>query len=107
MEPGVFASLIDGNQIPRLVKGIEAAVLKSFEDDRKPGRIILVTALPRVTAAEVKRRSEKCVAIFKVLRGDLKWSLDKIIDHLPRYLRAELDGTSWEPEARQALWTTG
>ncbi len=107
MEPGVFANLIDGNQIPRLLAGISDAVLASFRADRMPGRIILVTAQARVTEAERKRRVMLCVSIFKVLRGDMKWSLEKIVDHLPRYLRAELDGTPWEPEARAGLWTTG
>ena len=107
MEPGVFANLVEGNQIPKLVAGISAAVSKSFDVDQQPGHLILVTGVRRVTKEETDRRVKICVGIFKVLRGDLKWSLDRIVDHLPKYLRAELDGTSWEPSARAGLWTTG
>ncbi len=107
MEPGTFANLVDGNQIPQLYAGIFTAVSKSFEVDQQPGHLILVTGVRRVTPAEQKRRVHLCIGIIKVLRGDLKWSLTRIVDHLPKYLRAELDGTPWEPAARAGLWTTG
>jgi hypothetical protein len=104
---GEFASLVTEDQIPNVVAGIEKAVLKSFEEDRAPGRIILVTALPRITRDEVKRRSEICMKIFRELRGDLKWTVARIVDHLPKFLRMTLDGVSWEPEARRSSWAAG
>lgn len=106
---GVFLDLVQQDQIPKVVRGIEAAVLKSFEAEKLPGRIILVTgasaASPR--QAEMKRRVELCTKIFKSLRGDLSWGIDRILDQMPRFLRCELDGVPWEPEARLATWTPG
>jgi hypothetical protein len=107
VEPGTFANLVDGNQIPRLLTGISDAVMASFRADRMPGLIILTNGVPRITDAEKARRVKLCVNIFKVLRGDMGWSLEKIVDHLPKYLRAELNGEPWEPAARAGLWTTG
>lgn len=54
-----------------------------------------------VTTREVKRRFDICVKIFKELRGDVKWGVSRIIDYLPEYLRAELDGEPWEPDTRR------
>jgi hypothetical protein len=105
----MFLDLVTSDQIPKVVKGFEAAIAKSFEQDRQPGRIILVTGVAdkAPSPSEMKRRGEMCLKIFKSLRGDLSWGLDRILDELPRFLRAELDGTPWEPEARRATWTPG
>lgn len=104
VEAGAFASLVTDDKIAPVVHGIEQAVALSFAEDREPGRIILVHALPRVTRAEMVRRIQLCVKIFRVLRGDLKWSIERILDSMPKYLRAELDGTAWEPEAKRQSW---
>lgn len=104
---GVFASLLEANQIPKVLRGIESAVVHSFLADKTPGRIILVTGAtdqgPKME--EVKRRGEICLRIFRELRGDLKWTVDRILDALPRFLRSELEGTPWEPEARRSTWS--
>lgn len=107
MEPGVFASLVTEDRIGDVVAGIEAAVVASFAADLAPGRVILVHAGPRVTHAETKRRADICVNIVRALRGDLKWGLERILDALPAFLRKELDGEAWEPDARRAMWTAG
>lgn len=93
------------DKIGKVVIGIEAAVAQTFLQDSAPGRIILVHGGARITAGEIKRRTEMCLAIFKVLRGDLKWTVERILDFLPTYLRKQLDGAPWEPEARRATWT--
>jgi hypothetical protein len=100
---GVFLDLVEKNNIPKVVMGIEKAVADSFKADKAPGRIILVTgARDRATSpAEAKRRAAICVGIFKDLRGDLSWGLDRILDALPRFLQMTLDGVSWEPEAKR------
>ena len=99
METGRIASLVTEGKIPAVVIGIETAVALSLAHDRTPGRIILVHANAGPSKAEVKRRVEICIDIFRQLRGDGHWSVEKIVDHLPRFLRAELDGTDWKPEA--------
>lgn len=109
MEAGVFASLIEHDQVATVVVGIEKAVVRSFEKDKQPGRIILVTgaADAKPTAAEAKRRGQICVKMFRELRGDLKWTVERILDEMPRFLQMELDGVSWEPVAKRSTWAAG
>jgi len=58
----------------------------------------------RVTVSETKRRFDICAKIFEQLAGDLKWGMNRALDHLPRYLRAELEGQKWTPATRE-IWT--
>jgi len=97
---GELASLVkDERLIARAVLGIEEAIARSFgQDALRDGRE------PRMTGAEVKHRFDICVRILKTLRGDLGWSVERSMDHLPRLLRAELDGVPWAPDDR-TLWT--
>ena len=105
MDVGVFSSLVSTNQIPQVVKGIESAVLRSFEEDRQPGRIILTSGVQQtITRDKVKDRTQRCIKIFRVLRGDLHWGVARIVDSLPRILRQDLDRVNWEPEARRSTW---
>lgn len=85
--PGEFRDLIESKQIGPVVRGFETAIQHSFEQDHGPQ-----------TQAEVKRRFDICARIFRNLRGDLRWSVPKILDFLPRYLRCELDGQPWTPD---------
>lgn len=90
---GLFADLLTENEIGRVVLGIENAVLASFVEDRA-----------RQTGDEIRRRFNICTQLIRQLRGDLGWSIPRIVDRLPRYLRCQLDGAPWTPEAR-TLWT--
>lgn len=73
---------------------VEDAVLRSF--DVRPMR-------RGITRAEVRRRVALCERIWQVLRIEQGWSVQRVCDHLYRFLLAELDGRSWEPPQR-ALW---
>jgi len=106
VEPGAFASLVTEDKVGKVALGIEAAVAQSFLEDLAPGRIIIVHGGGRITHAEIKRRGDMCIKIFRELRGDLKWTVERILDHLASFLRKTLDGIPWEPEARRASWTT-
>jgi hypothetical protein len=90
--PGAFLDLVERGQLERAVLGIERAVTRSFETDGA-----------RMTDAEVRRRFGICERLFRQLRGDLDWGLVRVLDHLPHYLRCELDGRAWEPDGR-TLW---
>lgn len=99
MERGALAGLVEEPQvIAQVYAAIEKAVTESF--DRDQGALIVMPG--RVTQAEVKRRANICLDIFKVLRGDMKWSWQRAIDHVPQYLRLQLEGQAWEPSARAA-----
>jgi hypothetical protein len=94
-----FAGLLqDRDALARVTLAIEKAVDDSFAHH---GLIIVPGSR---TAAETKRRVGVCLDIFKVLRGDMKWSWQRAADHIPIYLRKVLDGEPWEPSAR-AAWT--
>jgi hypothetical protein len=90
---GMFADLVAEEQIGRVVLGIEGAVGASFLEDRS-----------RLTGDEIRRRFDVCARIIKTLRGELGWALARVLDHLPRYLRCELDGIPWSPDADRVLW---
>jgi hypothetical protein len=89
---GTLLDALGNDELPRVVLGIEHAVHKSFATDGA-----------RMTGAEVRRRFDICERLFRQLRGDLGWGLQRVIDHLPHYLRCELDGQPWEPD-RRTLW---
>lgn len=93
---GVFRGLIEDDLVGRVTNDFVEAIQGSFsEDAERDGR------LPPMTRAEVRRRFDICAKIFIQLRGDLKWGIQRITDHLPIYLRAELDGKTWEPDQRK------
>lgn len=103
-ESGVFLDLVSTNLVGKVTLGIERAVLMSFEEDQSRLSVIHQTQSIRITQDEVKRRSEICMRIFKQLRGDLKWGVERIVDALGLYLRCELDGLPWSPSER-TVWT--
>ena len=91
--PGEFAQLVNEGAVGRVVRGFERVIARSFQQDKGTR-----------TQAEVRRRFDICARIFRMLRGDLKWTVPRILDHLGEYLRAELDGLPWTPNER-SLWT--
>lgn len=90
-----FLDLIEQGRLDHAVLAIEHIVTRSFELDGS-----------RMTGAEVRRRFQICEVLFRQLRGDLGWGLQRVLDHLPHYLRCELDGQAWEPD-RRTCWMPG
>jgi hypothetical protein len=89
---GAFGDLLARDQVGRVSIAIERAMVQSFREDGA-----------RMTGDEVRRRFSICERLFRRLRGDLGWGLQRALDHLPRYLRCELDGIPWQPNAR-TVW---
>ncbi len=87
-----FLDLVAEDQVGRVALAIEGAVTASFAEDGA-----------RPTGDEVRRRFAICERLVRHLRGDLAWGLQRVLDHLPRYLRCELDGIPWKPDARM-VW---
>ncbi len=86
-------ALIDNDlQKQKMMIGIERAIMRTFKEDRTP-----------LTQSEVKRRFEIAKKIWQQLRGDCHWGVDRIVDSLYGYLRAEIDGDEWKPDTR-AVW---
>ncbi len=89
---GTFMELVEKDQVGRAMLTIERAVSRSFEEDDG-----------RMTGDEICRRFHICERLIRRLRGDLGWGLHRVLDHLPHYLRCELDGEPWEPDQR-TIW---
>jgi hypothetical protein len=87
-----FLNILENDHLAQVFIGIEHAVAKSFDDDHS-----------QMTGAEVRRRFDICARLVGQLRGDLGWGLQRVLDHLPGYLRCELDGQPWEPD-RRTCW---
>lgn len=79
--------------VGKLTKGIMSAITRSFREDKS-----------RQTQDEIRRRGHLCVGIARELRHDLKWSVDRIVDEMPKALRSKLDGIPWDPSKVRALW---
>lgn len=92
---GIFLDLLRHDQVGTATLAIERAIIGSFVEDQA-----------RPTGDEVRRRFVICERLVRRLRGDLGWGLQRVLDHLPHYLRCELDRVPWEPEAR-TVWAPG
>jgi hypothetical protein len=87
--------------IGKLVRGIERAIQRSFDQDLvRDGAGKVIT-----TAAEIKNRTNLCIDMARLLRHEAKWSIDRIVDTLPRLLRRRLDGLDFDPTTEVARHT--
>src|SRR3989339_412897 len=87
---------VNGWDVSRMMERFfENAVMRSFEDRALHGQCI--------TENEARRRVQICERIWKVLRIEKKWSLQRACDHLYHFLINELDGIQWEPDTR-TIW---
>lgn len=107
MEPGVFLDLITQDQIPAVVLGFEKAITDSFVEDRRRESSLIIGRVQRITHEDMKDRGKKCLEIFRILRGDLKWSVPRILDELPRLLREKLDTGDITVGGERRCWTPG
>lgn len=87
---GMLAGLVAANKMEEVFESFNEAIQRSFTTDNPPMRDI--------KRSEVVRRFGLCMKVFRVLRGDKRWSIPKIKDYLHTYLRCELDGATWEPD---------
>lgn len=76
-----------------LRRGIERAVSGSFIDNPMLVR----------TGAEERRRISICLKWIETMRVDHRYSVQRIVDELPRALRATLRGEPYAPPTR-LLW---
>jgi hypothetical protein len=88
----VFLNLVADDQVRNVVVIIERTIARSFSEDGA-----------RPTGDEIRRRFAICERLLRQLRGERGWGLQRVLDHLPQYLRCELDQQPWSPDAR-SLW---
>lgn len=96
-----FADLVPADKVGEVTLKFEELILRSFAEEVARTRLTIVR--PR-TAAEVKRRFNILADWFKVLRGDIGWSLQRVLDELPMALRKTLDGEQYVPDVRRSAW---
>jgi hypothetical protein len=87
---------IDGQARARVTVRFMQVIEGSFREDRS-----------RFTGSEVKRRFQICERWFRELRAEHGWSVPRILDNLPRILRAQLDGAPFDPTTERQIWTPG
>ncbi len=97
--PAPFLELAKGDPVVlnQVVRGFEKVIRNSFAPDKDPVR----GGTP--TASHVRERFVICERIFRALRNDKQWGVQRILDKLPEYLHCELNGQSWEPDNR-SVW---
>lgn len=92
---GHYVQLCHTDDLGKVTAAFEEAIMVSF----------ITNPMKNPTQSEIRRRFNLCDEIFSVLRGDLKWSVPKIADVLPTYLKCELDGVPYNPEVVGAAWS--
>lgn len=99
-----FADLVEEGAVGKVTLRIESIIMNSFaEDAARKARETGVIRSPNITMSETKRRFDIVANWFRVMRGDLRWSLPRVFDELPIALRYELDGVGYIPPTR-AMW---
>lgn len=93
---GELVKMVTEGWTDRVMMGIQAAISASFKTDQVIRSVM--------THNEVKARFEICTEGFCIMRKDLKWSVPRIIDELPVYLRCKLDRIDWTPDEERAAW---
>ncbi len=96
MDTCAIERLVGRENVPRVVAALTSIVEASFV-------VCPARALTKRAAAE---RVAICLALLQRLKGDLKWSLPRALDHVPEYLVYELEGVSYAP-ATGRTWTAG
>lgn len=96
--PAPFLELAQGDPmvLTQLVNGFQDVIVKSFAKGCDPVR-------SNPTASHVRDRFKICERIFRALRNEKQWGVQRILDKLPEYLHCELNGQDWEPDAR-SVW---
>jgi hypothetical protein len=92
MAAGTWKKLVENDQVPRVLELFNKTIETSLETH----------PMRQLTTSAVKERFDKCAEIFEILRGDLKWSLMKIDEHLPGYFQQKMNGEDWQPSARSS-----
>jgi len=99
---GSFAEFLNSpEQLATVTQRIEGMLFDSFKEDARKSRSREI----QVSNSEMRRRFEILTNWFRVLRGDMGYSLQRTLDEMPMALRAELDGVPYVPNQR-TMWAS-
>lgn len=87
-------SLFPGEAMGKLTRAVTTAIDKSFRDPE--GRLY-----KEITQAEIRDRFTACLKQAKILRGDLKWGVERIVGQLDEILRCHLAKRDYVPPQRK------
>jgi hypothetical protein len=93
----LLESIIEKKELPRIFKAFTDAVKTSFDTDKGRVQSQILTLASNPTQAEIRDRTNMCYDLFMVMRGDMKYSITRTLDMLPKALRVKLDTGHWEP----------
>lgn len=99
--PGPFGALLSSpEQLTAVAAQVERVILESFGWEAAHKLVV-----PVVTQPEIKRRFDIVEKYFRIFRGDLKWSVERALDHIGPALFCELvNGTPYEIPAERDTW---
>jgi|WetSurMetagenome_2_1015567.scaffolds.fasta_scaffold67518_3 hypothetical protein len=92
--PETLLSLFPGAAMGTLTRAIFQAVDRSFKHAQGKMR-------QDIPLAEIRSRFSACVHWAKILRGDQKWGLERIIGQFDEILRCHLTKTDYKIPTRQ------
>lgn len=58
------------------------------------------------TDREDRRRTQICLRLFRLMRGDVRWPVRRCVDTMAEALQVELSGKKWTPDPRSSWFTT-
>ena len=83
--------LFPNEALGQLVTGITDAIYGSFK----------LQAMRVPTDEDKRQRFAICMDWAVILRGDMKWGVQRIVGAMPAILKTELSGVKWTPSLRQ------
>ena len=92
----------DESALRRALSGFTQALAGSFQEDARRNGVDFVKRIN--TEAERRRRSDILAQWYRILVHEKGYSMQHALDEVPRALRAELDGTPYEPPAATRMW---
>jgi hypothetical protein len=95
IRPGTWVDLVVANDVGRVMGAMERAILQSY---------VKHPFLGGMSDRENKRRIEMLVRWIPVLRKDLGWSTERVLDAFPHILSQELSGTRYVPDETRSMW---
>lgn len=90
--------------LARVRRAFTRALAKSFDQDAAVCGVDFARRMN--TDTERRRRAQLLATLYRRMRGDWGWSVQRTIDTLAEALRVELDGGTYE-RPRGRLWLAG
>lgn len=77
----------------RVLESVQRTIQASFQQD-----------MAKPTHAEVARRFRIVENLFRELRSEHGWAIERVLGSLPVALRCKLDGVDWDPTKQRMIW---